>query len=231
MQGAGMSSCSTSEKPAAAGCGCGSPVAFDGASPAYKRALRAVIALNVLGFAVVAVGSWLAASASLAANTLDFAADAATYGVSLWAIGKAVQTRSIVALAKGVSLAVMAVVVLGLSILQTFALTTPESTTMSTVGLAALAANVISALILMKYRDGDANVRSVWLCTRNDAVGNVAVVLAGVAVAWTASAWPDLLVAIGMAALFLSSSVSILRQALSELRSSRPEPKVHAHAD
>jgi len=90
---------------------------------------------------------------------------------------------------------------------------------------------VVSALILMKYRDGDANIRSVWLCTRNDAVGNVAVVLAGLAVAWTASAWPDLLVAVGMAALFLSSSVSILRQALGELRSGTPDPTVHADVD
>jgi len=210
---------------------CDSNSDFTGTSPAYKRALWVVVAINAGMFGVEMAASSLSGSMALQADALDFAADAATYGVSLWAIGKAVQARSIVALAKGVSLAVMAVVVLGLSILQTFALTTPESTTMSTVGLAALAANVISALILMKYRDGDANVRSVWLCTRNDAVGNVAVVLAGVAVAWTASAWPDLLVAIGMAALFLSSSVSILRQALSELRSSRPEPKVHAHAD
>ena len=89
-----MSSCSTSEKPASSGCGCGHTAAFDGASPAYKRALAAVIVLNVIGFVVVAVGSWLAASASLAANTLDFAADAATYGLSLWVIGKSVQVRS-----------------------------------------------------------------------------------------------------------------------------------------
>jgi Co/Zn/Cd efflux system component len=125
----------------------------------------------------------------------------------------------------------MAFVVLGLSVLQTLTPVTPESMTMSTVGVAALAANVVSALILMKYRDGDANIRSVWLCTRNDAVGNVAVVLAGLAVAWTASAWPDLLVAVGMAALFLSSSVSILRQALGELRSGTPDPTVHADVD
>ncbi len=102
---------------------------------------------------------------------------------------------------------------------------------MSAVGLMALVANVISALILMKYRDGDANVRSVWLCTRNDAIGNVAVVVAGVAVAWTASAWPDLIVAIGMAALFLSSSISILGQAWTEYRSGGSGDKVQADVD
>ena len=95
-----MSSCSTSEKPASAGCGCGSAVAFDGASPAYRRALSAVIVINVVGFVVVAVGSWFADSAALAANTLDFAADAATYALSLWVIGKSVRVRSGAALIK-----------------------------------------------------------------------------------------------------------------------------------
>ncbi|MCR5880078.1 hypothetical protein [Phenylobacterium sp. J367] len=130
-----MSSCSTSEKPAAAGCGCGSPVAFDGASPAYKRALRAVIALNVLGFAVVAVGSWLAASAALAANTLDFAADAATYALSLWVIGKSVQVRSGAAFFKSASLATMAVGIVGLAIWRAATGAAPEGGTISGLGL------------------------------------------------------------------------------------------------
>jgi cation diffusion facilitator family transporter len=194
---------------------------FDGASPAYKRALWTVVAINAGMFGVEITAGALAGSMALQADALDFAADAATYGISLWAIGKALKTRATVALIKGLSLALMAAAILGMAIYQTFILATPEATTMSMVGLMALAANVASAIILMRYKDGDANVRSVWLCTRNDAIGNVAVVLAGVMVAWTASAWPDLIVAMGMAALFLSSSMSILRQAVGELRTER----------
>jgi Co/Zn/Cd efflux system component len=102
-----MTSCSTFETKAA-GRGCGDAVVFDGASPAYRRALMAVIGINILGFVVVAIGSWLADSAALAANTLDFAADAATYTLSLWAIGKSVQVRSGAAFVKSASLALMA---------------------------------------------------------------------------------------------------------------------------
>ena len=206
-------------------------VGFTGASPEYKRALWMVVLVNASMFGVELVAGALSGSMALQADALDFAADAATYGMSLWAIGRVIRTRAIVALVKGFSLAVMAVAVLGLSIVQISILTTPESTTMSAIGLMALAANIISAVILMKYREGDANVRSVWLCIRNDAIGNVAVVFAGLAVAWTASAWPDLIVAMGMAALFLSSSISILRRAWSELRSGGSKGKVPVHVD
>lgn len=204
---------------------------FTGASLEYRRALWIVVMINACMFGVELAAGAMSGSMALQADALDFAADAATYGVSLWAIDKAVRTRATVALFKGVSLAAMAVAILGLSILQISSMSTPEPTTMSAVGLMALVANVISALILMKYRDGDANVRSVWLCTRNDAIGNVAVVVAGVAVAWTASAWPDLIVAIGMAALFLSSSISILGQAWTEYRSGGSGDKVQADVD
>lgn len=202
---------------------------FAGASPEYKRALWKVVAINAGMFGIEITAGALSGSMALQADALDFAADAATYAISLWAIGKALKTRATVALIKGLSLAVMAVAVLGLAIYQTFILATPEATTMSVVGVMALAANVVSAIILMRYKDGDANVRSVWLCTRNDAIGNVAVVTAGFLVAYTASAWPDLIVAMGMAALFLSSSVSILRQSASELRTGQARGDAHGH--
>src|SRR5262245_58831166 len=110
-----MSSCSTSEKAGAGGC-CGHHVVFDGASAGYRRALGAVIAINAVAFVIVAAGSWLANSASLAANTLDFAADAATYAISLWAIGRSVEVRSGAALLKGASLAIMAAGILAFAI-------------------------------------------------------------------------------------------------------------------
>lgn len=209
---------------------CNETGGFAGSSPDYRRALWTVVAINAGMFGVEIAAGALSGSMALQADALDFAADAATYGISLWAISKALKTRATVAMVKGISLALMAVAVLGLAIYQTFILATPEAATMSVVGLMALAANVISAVILMRYKDGDANVRSVWLCTRNDAIGNVAVVLAGVAVAATASAWPDLIVAMGMAALFLSSSISILRQAASEIRTGTLSEKAHGHA-
>src|SRR3989344_1475760 len=213
-----MSSCSTSEKPAAAGCGCGSPVAFDGASPAYKRALRAVIALNVLGFAVVAGGGWLAGFAGPGADTLYFAADAATYALSLWVIGKSVQVRSGAPFFKSASLATMAVGIVGLAIWRAATGAAPEGGTISGLGLFGAAINLAAALLLVRFREGDANGRSVWLCTRNDLIQCLAVAATGVAVMITGSRWPDLIVGVLLAAVFLRSAWQITVQARQELK-------------
>ena len=190
---------------------------FSGASPVYRRVLWTVIALNAGMFGVEVVAGAMAQSTALWADSLDFAADAATYGLSLWAIGQAAGVRARIAALKGLSLAVMAVLVLGVALWRVVIQPVPEAATMGIIGFLALGANVASALLLWRWRDGDANVRSVWLCTRNDAVGNVAVMVAAGAVALTGTGWPDLIVAAGMAALFLSSSVSILRQSRQEL--------------
>ncbi len=189
---------------------------FDGASPAYRRALLAVIALNATLFAVEMTAGALAGSRALQADALDFGADALTYGLSLAVIGHSLAARARVAQLKGLSLALIGLVILGLALRDTLAPGLPRAGVMGAVGFAALAANIASVLILMRWRDGDANVRSVWLCSRNDAIGNVAVMGAALAVAATGSGWPDLLVAIAMAALFLSSSLQILRQAARE---------------
>ncbi|MCA0205665.1 MAG: cation transporter [Proteobacteria bacterium] len=194
---------------------------FDGASPAYRRALVAVIVLNAGLFGVEMTAGALAGSRALQADALDFAADALTYGISLWAIGRPLALRARVAQIKGLSLALMALAILGLAIGDMLAPGLPEARVMGAVGFAALAANVASVLILMRWKDGDSNVRSVWLCSRNDAIGNVAVMGAAVMVAWLGSGWPDLVVAVAMAGLFLSSSVQILRRAAQE--------RAHAH--
>jgi Co/Zn/Cd efflux system component len=225
-----MSSCSPSEKSAAPGCGCGHSVAFDGASPAYKRALTAVIGLNGLGFLVVAVGSWLAASASLAANTLDFAADAATYGLSLWAIGKSLQVRSGAAYIKSASLAVMAFGIVGLAIWRAVTGATPEGGMISGLGLFGAAINLAAALLLIRFRDGDANVRSVWLCTRNDLIQCLAVAATGFLVTVTQSRWPDLIVGLLLAAVFLRSAWQIMTQARAERRAAAAEPDFVTHS-
>jgi Co/Zn/Cd efflux system component len=221
-----MSSCSSSpESPstAASGC-CGQTVAFDGASVGYKRALGGVIAINVVGFVVVAIGSLWAGSASLAANTLDFAADAATYGLSLWAIGKSVQVRSGAAFIKSGSLAVMTLGILGFAVWRALTGAPPEGAAISGLGLFGAAANLFAALLLVRYREGDANVRSVWLCTRNDLIQCLAVAATGVAVMITGSRWPDLIVGVLLAAIFLRSAWQITMQARAELRASEVVP-------
>jgi len=163
--------------------------AFDGASPAYKRALIAVIAINAVMFCVEMSAGVLSGSQALKADALDFA------------------------------LALIALAVLGMTVVRVVNGGTPEASTMGLVGALALAANLTSLAILMRWRDGDSNVRSVWLCSRNDAIGNVGVIVAGGLVAATGSAWPDLVVAALLATLFMKSAIAIITQARAELKS------------
>ncbi|KLK94776.1 cation transporter [Microvirga vignae] len=207
-------SCGTGD---ACGCHGGVPV-FDGVDPRYKRVLWTVIALNAAMFATEMVAGHLARSQALQADALDFLGDTVTYGLSLAVIGASLRTRATAALFKGLSLSLMALWVLGSTIYQVLILGLPKAELMGGVGVLAFMVNLSSVLLLMRYKDGDANVRSVWLCSRNDAIGNVVVVLAALGVWGTATAWPDLAVAALMAGLFLSSSVQILRQAWHEYR-------------
>ncbi len=189
---------------------------FDGISADYKRRLWIVIALNAIMFVVEMSAGHMARSQSLQADALDFFGDALTYGMSLAVIGSALRVRTMAAFAKGISLLLMGIWVFSSTLYQVFVHGTPEPQLMGIVGFLALAVNLGSVLLLVKYKDGDANVRSVWLCSRNDAIGNVAVMIAAAGVWGTASAWPDLIVAGIMAGLFLSSSVQILLQSRRE---------------
>lgn len=206
------------------------PIAFDGMSDDYKRRLLAVIAINATMFLVEMVAGTLAGSQALKADALDFFADSITYGASLAVIGLSLRTRSLVALGKGASLLLMGLWVLGTTVWRVFVIGVPEAEVMGIVGFLALIANVASVIILIRYKDGDANVRSVWLCSRNDAIGNVAVMIAAVGVWGTATGWPDLIVAAIMASLFLTSAVKILRQAWHEYRHGHVHPPGEAHA-
>ena len=207
-------------------CGCSGNPQFDGLDPAYKRVLWAVIIINAAMFLVEMSAGKLAGSQSLQADALDFLGDAFTYGLSLAVIGMSLKVRSIAALFKGLSLLLMGLWVFGSTAYQFFILGVPKAEIMGVIGFLALAANMASVLLLMRYKDGDANVRSVWLCSRNDAIGNVAVMVASAAVWLTTTAWPDLIVAIIMAGLFLWSSMQIVNQAIMELRT--PQPGVGA---
>ena len=197
-------------------CDCGPK--FDGASAVYKRVLWIVIFINAVMF-VVEMGAGLSAqSQALKADALDFLTDTTTYAISFYVIGRSVRLRTNAALFKGISLGAVGVWVLGSTIYQVFVVGVPVAFVMGTVGIMALVANVGCALLLTKFRNGDANVRSVWLCSRNDAIGNLAVVLAAGGVWATDTVWPDLLVAIVVASLFLSGAIQIVRQARTERR-------------
>lgn len=191
---------------------------FDGVSSGFKRALWAVIAINGVMFGVEITAGALAGSQALQADALDFLGDTATYAISLFVIGMPLRTRATAALFKGLSLGAMGLWVFGSTLYQTLILGVPQAEVMGIVGFLALLANVGSVLLLLRYRDGDANVRSVWLCSRNDALGNIAVMCAAAGVWVSGTAWPDLIVAGLMAGLFLWSSFQIVRQAMQERR-------------
>ena len=183
---------------------------FDGMSETYKARLWIVIALNGGMFLVEMVAGQWARSQALQADALDFFADAVTYGISLAVIGASLRVRTMAAAAKGASLFLMGLFVCAATVYRVFVVGVPEAPVMGIIGLMALLANLATVLLLLNYKDGDANVRSVWLCSRNDAIGNVVVMAAAAGVWGTDTAWPDLAVAAVMAGLFLTSSVQIL---------------------
>ncbi|HEY8880149.1 MAG TPA: cation transporter [Roseateles sp.] len=189
-----------------------------GNSLAYRRVLWVALLLNG-GMAVVELAAgWQAGSLALWADSADFIADAANYAVSLMVLASTLALRARVAWVKGAAMGLIGLAVLGRALWSVLNGTPPQAITMGVVGVLALVANVAVALMLYAWREGDANMRAVWLCSRNDALGNIAVVAAAGAVAWTGTAWPDLAVAAVMAVLALSSARVVMRHAREELR-------------
>lgn len=188
-------------------------------SDRYRRVLWAAMTINAAMFAVELAGGLSAGSVSLLADAVDFFGDAANYGISLLVLGMALTWRARAALFKGLTMGAFGVFVLGKAAWSWATGAVPEPVTMGAIGALALLANVSAALMLYAWRDGDANMRSVWLCSRNDAIGNVAVMAAALGVFGTGSGWPDLAVAAAMGLLALIVARSVVRQARSELRS------------
>lgn len=185
---------------------------------AYRRVLWAVLAINATMF-LVEIGAGVAAgSASLQADALDFFGDAANYAISLFVIGMALRVRATAALVKGISMGVFGLWILGTVLWHLAHGTLPSAITMGAVGVAAFIANAGSFALLWAYRAGDANMRSAWICTRNDAIGNLAVLAAAVGVFGTGTGWPDLIVATIMAGLALQGAWTVIRQSLGEIR-------------
>jgi Co/Zn/Cd efflux system component len=187
-------------------------------SPRYRRALWIALWVNVVMFGVEIAGGILSGSVSLLADAVDFAGDAANYGLSLAVLAMGLVWRARAALVKGLSMGAYGMFVLVKAGWGAFTGGVPEALTMGGVAFVALLANAGVAALLYAYRDGDANMRSVWLCSRNDALGNVAVMLAAVGVFGTGQGWPDLIVAAIMGGLALSAAKSVIAQALGELR-------------
>lgn len=186
-------------------------------TPEWRRALWIALAVNAVMFATEVVAGLAAGSASLQADAVDFLGDAANYAVSLGVAGMGVAWRARAAFLKGVSLAALGLWVAGTTVLHAWLGTLPRAEVMGVVGLLALFSNGAVAVMLYRYRAGDANMRSVWICSRNDALGNLAVLLAAGGVFGTGTGWPDIAVAAIMAALALWGGWQIVRHALSEL--------------
>ena len=203
---------------------------FEGLNDDYKRRLMLVTAINIGMFVLEMGAGQLAGSQALKADALDFAADGATYALSFWAIGRPQRVRTGAAFVKGISLFAMGIWIAVTTLYQFFVLGVPEAEVMGLIGFLALGANLLSVYLLFAYKDGDANIRSVWLCSRNDAIGNVAVMIAAALVALMNSGAPDLIVAGVMSALFLSSSYQILRQSWAEWKHA-DEHDHHDHDD
>ena len=191
-------------------------------SAAYRRVLWVALVLNA-GMAVLEIGGGVHAdSASLLADAADFFGDAVNYGLSLVALGMAAVWRPRVAWFKGSTMAVYGAGVLVLALWHAWHGASPVPATMGWIGALALAVNLGVALLLYRFREGDANMRSVWLCSRNDAIGNAAVLLAAVGVFGTGTMWPDIVVALLMAGLGLQSGIAVMRQARAELQRADP---------
>ena len=196
--------------------GCATPPASQ--SPRYRRVLWAALVINVVMFAIEIGAGLHAGSVSLLADAVDFFGDAANYGISLLVLAMALSWRARAALFKGLTMGAFGLFVLGRAAWSASTGIVPEPVTMGAIGALALLGNVSVAAMLYAWREGDANMRSVWLCSRNDAIGNLAVMGAAFGVFGTGSGWPDLVVAAVMGVLALSAAHSVIRQARAELR-------------
>lgn len=186
--------------------------------PKYRRILWIALIVNAAMFVIDVYFSWHSGSVALLADAIDFFGDAANYGLSIYVLAMSVQTRAKTSLFKAASMALFGIGILIHALWNVMTGVIPDAQIMTVIGLLALVANVGVAILLYTYRNGDSNMRSVWLCTRNDALGNIAVIIAAIGVFGTGTAWPDLIVAVIMASLALTAAWQVIRQAQGELK-------------
>lgn len=183
----------------------------------FRRVLWTALLVNAAMFGVEVVASFIGDSVSLQADALDFLADAANYGISLFVVGMVITARARATFVKGATMAAFGCWVIGSAVYRALTGSAPDASVMGSIALLALTANMAVAILLYRYRRGDSNMRSIWLCSRNDAVGNLAVIAAAAGVFASASRWPDLIVAAIIAGLNISAAVHVIRLASLEL--------------
>lgn len=194
-------------------CSCSSTPAPQKPNSKFRTALWIAFVINLAMFFVELIGGAYANSSALWADALDFFGDAVNYGVSLAVLGASLYWRATVALVKGAVMATFGFVIVAKVIYAYIQGIPPEAITMGVIGIIALIANVISASVLYAFRDGDSNMQSVWLCSRNDAIGNIAVIFAAIGVFDTGSMLPDLIVAVIMAGLGVTAGYQVIKKA------------------
>ncbi len=192
--------------------------AIEGLKRRQARTLKIVLAINVVMFVVEAYGGWIASSTALLSDSLDNFGDALTYAVSLFVISRSDAAKARVAIGKGLLILLAGLVVVAQIVYRLAVPTTPLFETMGVVGLIALSANAACLWLLWKHRQEDVNMESVWECSRNDIAANLAVIATAAAVGVLGAGWPDVLVAVALAALFLASGVRVLLRARSALK-------------
>ena len=193
-------------------CGCSGPV-LKSPAPGFRRALWIALWVNLAMFFVEGAASLQSGSVSLMADAIDFFGDSANYILSLSVLSLGMLWRGRAAMVKGITMTVFGIAVWARALWVMEQGVIPEPFTMGAIGLLALIANLSVAFVLFRFRDGDSDMRSVWLCSRNDAIGNLAVMAAALGVFGTGSAWPDLSVAAIMGTLAISSGISVVRHA------------------
>lgn len=187
-------------------------------NPQFRRVLWIALILNAVMFLLEVSASFFAQSVSLQADSIDFLGDAANYGVSLFVLGHTLKWRARASQLKAASMAAFGIWVIGTAIYNAVVGSNPHAEMMGAMGLLALAVNVGVAIMLFRHRNGDSNSQSVWLCSRNDAIGNIAVIAAAGGVFISGTMWPDLLVAILIGGLGLHSSFTVFKAANQELK-------------
>ena len=186
--------------------------------PVFRKVLWVALLVNLIMFFVEIVASHIGDSMSLQADALDFLGDTANYAISLFVLGMALHLRARASVIKGMTMGLFGFWVIGSALYRVYLGSEPEPMIMGTIALLALLANVSVSIILYRFRKGDSNMQSIWLCSRNDAIGNLAVLIAAAGVTASASRWPDLIVALVIASLSISAAYSILRLAIKEIR-------------
>ncbi|MCH9674378.1 MAG: cation transporter [Gammaproteobacteria bacterium] len=191
--------------------------------PLFQRVLWIALIANLAMFFVEIVASHVGDSMSLQADALDFFSDSANYAISLFVVGMAITARAKASLFKGATMALFGIWVIGSAVYRAMTGSAPDPSMMGSIALLALVVNVSVAFLLYRYRDGDSNKQSIWLCSRNDAIGNVAVMIAAAGVFASSTRWPDLLVAGIIAALNISAALHVVRLARVELGSAQAQ--------